>query len=117
LIQPDTLPIGISLDDPLITSFRKCRYFACMSVPPGTKATPPFHSMTIQGLQYAVFHIETKAEELPFVYHHIFQDWLPASGYQPGDSFPLEIYLRSPQTHPRGLTELQICIPVERITQ
>jgi AraC family transcriptional regulator len=108
--------IGISLDDPLITRRNRCRYFACLSIPAAVHASPPVNTLTIPAGRYAVFHAESPASELPLVYHSIFHDWLPDSGYQPAHSLPFEIYIKTPEQHPQQWFEVNICIPVEPIT-
>lgn len=108
--------IGISLDDPVITLQTHCRYFACLSTPTAVHTTPPVNTLTIPAGRYAVFHTESPAMELSQVYRSIYHDWLPDSGYQPANSLPFEIYLQTPERHPRQWFEVDICIPVEPIT-
>lgn len=107
--------IGISLDDPLITRQNKCRYYACLSTAAPVRATPPVNTLTIPAARYAVCHAESPAMELRLLYHALFHDWLPDSGYQPANSLPFEVYLQTPERHPRQWFEVDICIPVEPI--
>lgn len=108
--------IGLSLDDPLITRKNQCRYYACLSTPAPVRASPPVNNLTIPAGRYAIYHAESPATELPQVYQAIFHDWLPDSGYQPAHSLPFEVYLRTPDRHPRQWFEIQIYIPVEPIS-
>ncbi len=107
--------IGISLDDPLITRQNKCRYYACLSTPAPMQTTPPVNTLTIPAGRYAVCRAESPAMELNLVYHTLFHDWLPDSGYQPANSLPFEVYLQTPERHPRQWFEVDICIPIEPI--
>ncbi len=109
--------IGISLDDPLITQQNRCRYYACLSTPAAVRPTPPVNALVLPAGRYAVFHTESPAMELKQVYQAIFHDWLPDSGYQPANSLPFEIYLQTPERHPRQWFELEVCIPVEPISE
>lgn len=109
--------IGISLDDPLITRQNKCRYFACLSTPAAVRPTPPVNTLAIPAGRYAVYRAESPAMELSRLYQAIFHDWLPDSGYQPANSLPFEIYRQTPERHPRQWFELDICIPVEPISE
>ncbi|GAP14019.1 AraC-type DNA-binding domain-containing protein [Longilinea arvoryzae] len=107
--------IGISLDDPLITRQNKCRYYACLSTPTEVRASPPVNNLTIPGGRYAVYHTESPAAELRQVYYAIFHDWLPDTGFQPANSLPFEVYLQTPEGHPRQWFDVNICIPVQPI--
>jgi AraC family transcriptional regulator len=108
--------IGLSLDDPHITLRHQCRYYACFSVDPPVAPSSPVNPITIAGGLYAIFRAESPAAELSQVYYTIFHDWLPDSGYQPAHNPPYEVYLQTPEQHPRQWFEVEICIPVEPIS-
>jgi AraC family transcriptional regulator len=112
LITPDTLMIGISLDDPLITPLDKCRYYACMTVPRDLTSDPLVGFLDIQAARCAVMRVVCTADEIELVYRHFYRVWLPDSGMQPDDMPNYEIYRATPDTHPEGKYVMDVCIPV-----
>ena len=115
LLNAHTRAIGISFDDPRITVHNRCRYYACFTVSTKMDTAQRIGSLEIPGGPYAIFQALCRAEDIQPLYFTIYNQWLPESGYQPGSSFPYEIYLQTPETHPHGLYEMQVCIPVEPI--
>ncbi len=113
LITPETRMIGISFDDPLITPEDKCRYYACITVPPTLTFDPSVGLIDIPEGKFAVSHAACDAEEIQVIYRHLFRNWLPESGYQPGDRPSYEIYQATPEMNPEGKFILDICIPIK----
>lgn len=112
LINPQTRAIGVSFDDPAITPANRCQYFACLSVPHKITTNQRIGFMEIAGGLYAVGRAACAQEEIRWVYAAMFGEWLPSSGYQPAVQPPYEVYLQTPETHPEGCFEIEICIPV-----
>jgi AraC family transcriptional regulator len=115
VLGPDSLGIGISLDDPQITLKKKCRYYACLSTPTLIRDCHPLGSLVIPGGQYAVFNSECLASDIAYIYHIIYREWLPSSGYEPSNSFPCEVYLHAATDPTREVYHMQVRIPVQRI--
>ncbi len=113
LLSESTRALGISFDDPTITQPHRCRYYACYTVPAGIKGDAHIGTLDIPGGDYAIFHTHCRAEEIQPIYQNIYRDWLPASGYQPANSFPFEYYLSDYSTEVIRLYDMEICIPVE----
>ena len=112
LFGPDTKIIGISFDNPDITPKDKCRYYACITVPPGTVTPAGIHVMDLPGCAYAVQHFEGKEDGISGAYKELYHQWLPESGYQPANSPCYEIYLSTPDRNPEGLFVMDICLPI-----
>lgn len=70
-------------------------------------------SMIIASGEYAVGHFEIFGNEFAAAWGYMYGEWLPNSGYQPRDTFPFELYINDPRTHPQGKYLLDIYIPIE----
>ncbi len=70
-------------------------------------------SMIIASGEYAVGHFEIFGSEFAAAWGYMYGEWLPNSGYQPRDTFPFELYVNDPRTHPQGKYLLDIYIPIE----
>jgi AraC family transcriptional regulator len=113
LLGPQTRAIGVTFDDPLITAANRCRYYACLTVPGKVETGQRVSYMEIGAGLHALAHVTVTAQEISLVYHAMYGQWLPGSGLQPADRPTYEIYLQTPDQHPEGKYELEVCIPVE----
>ncbi len=121
LFGPATLVVGIPYDNPEITPNDRCRYDACVTVPPDVTAsmaagTPEIGIQDIPGGKYAVCHIEVSASEPQAIgetVDQLYGAWLPASGFQADDKPPLEIYYPTPQKPPDTWVSMDYCLPVK----
>jgi AraC family transcriptional regulator len=113
LLHKNSLMLGISFDNPDITPEHKCRYYACIVVPPEMIGNKEIAFMDISGGKYAVFRFEGKSEAIAGAYKQLYSEWLPTSGYQPANQPCCEVYLKSPDWHPYGLFVMDICMPLK----
>jgi AraC family transcriptional regulator len=112
LLTPETLAVGISFDDPLITPLEKCRYYACLSAPPETRADSLVNVIDIPAHRCVVSHVVCDAEQIERIYHCLYRDWFPGSGFQPADYPCYEIYRQTPENSPDGKYVMDVCIPI-----
>ena len=112
LLGPETVAIGVSHDDPKITPPDKCRYDACIAVGPGVEGEGEVGATTLPAGKYAVMRYEGKAGGIEGAYHSLYGEWLPESGYQPGDSPCYEVYRNDPDKS-GGFFIMDICVPVK----
>ncbi|HOX60305.1 MAG TPA: AraC family transcriptional regulator [Verrucomicrobiota bacterium] len=113
LVQADREFIGISHDDPQITSADKLRYDACITVSQPVKPEGEVGVQKVAGGRYAVFLHEGPYENLIRTYQVIFGEWLPSSGQELRDVPSFELYLNTPQdTRPENL-KTEIYIPLK----
>jgi len=95
--------IGISHDDPEMVEGSKIRYDACYAVGAAESiamralARPPLHWRAMPAGEYAVTIHEGAYDELGVAYRRLFIDWLPRSGWYPGDAPVVEWYRNSPR--------------------
>jgi AraC family transcriptional regulator len=113
LLNDKTVVLGMSFDNPDITPEDKCRYYACIVVPPETTVSREIAFMDIAGGKYAVFRFEGKSKDINGTYKKLYSEWLPTSGYLPEDQPCYELYHKSPDQSPRGLIVMDICLPVK----
>ena len=104
--------IGLSFDDPNITKYEKCRFYACISTNKQINPNGEFGLQTIEKGKYATFTLKGNYSGLDRLYKAIYFDWLPNSSIRLRDSMPFEKYLNNPDkvTESDLLTEIHIPI-------
>lgn len=113
LFGPQTTMLGISHDNPHITSPSKCRYDACIPAPADLQPEREIGIADIPGGTCAVLRFEGPGEQILAAYNSLYGDWLPQSGYQPADSPCYEMYHGNPESHPQGYFVFDICMLVK----
>ena len=114
LIDDSSEFLGISFDDPTITTPERCRFYACITTRKEIKPEGEFGVHAVDKGLYAVFSLKGPYEGLKDVYQAIYLKWLPASPYRLRGTASFEKYLnnRGQVKEEELLTE--IYIPVER---
>jgi AraC family transcriptional regulator len=105
------ITIGVSWDNPEITPPEKCRYDACVPVPPGTATEGEVGLQTLPGGTHAVCRCTVALNEFGAAWAEFMRGWLPGSGYQPGEGAAYELY-PSPGPGPDGKWTVDLCFPV-----
>jgi len=116
LVGPNTLVMGIPYDNPDVTPNDKCRYDACVTVPPEAAADGEIGVQDIPGGKYAVRRLEVSASEAHKIgqaVDRLYGEWLPGSGYQVDERPPLEIYYESHDKPAGTWIVMDYCIPVK----
>ena len=119
LLDPQqTLILSAYHDNPDMTGEAKLRTSICLSIRPDAKvdASGDIGDMRLQG-DYAVGHFELPMHAYDLAWEYMYSRWLPASGMQPRDTFPFEVYVSDPSQNPGGKQLLDICIPIEPLGQ
>jgi AraC family transcriptional regulator len=96
LITKDRRFIGISADNPFITTPDKCRYYACYTVPGQLRGSGNISTMTIPGGLYARLEYQGARKSIEKVYFYFYSAWLPQSGLQPDDRIDYMEYAEYP---------------------
>ena len=105
--------IGISYDDPNVTTGDKLRYEACITVKPGVKGEGEVGVKQLEGGKFAMFLHKGPYEKFMKTYEEIFGRWLPESGAKLRDLPSFEVYLNFPgRTKPENL-RTEIYVPIE----
>lgn len=113
LLTPETKLVGISFDDPDITPLHKCRYYACMTMPPERTAdsTASFFDYPAHLCAVARMHCDDVAQ-IQQAYRLFYRDWLPDSGFLMANLPPYEIIYDAPDVTPGGQYVYDLCIPI-----
>lgn len=113
LLGPQTQFLSVYHDDPATTEPEKLRLTCALVVPPDTDVQGEIGKSTVLAGRYAVGHFELSTEEFTTAWDTMYADWLPASGYQPDDRPPMELYLNDASQHPEKKHIVEICVPVK----
>jgi AraC family transcriptional regulator len=119
LIGPETLYIGVALDNPNVTPKNKCRYDACVTVPPDTKGEREVGIYEIPSGKYAIYHAEGEEAKINAqindAWDKFMGEWFPDSGYQPAspDLPCFEIYRETEKDKKAGRFVVDLCEPVK----
>ena len=113
--QGNSKLLTIYHDNHEITDESQLRTSLCVTIPntPDISDDGDIGSMIISSGKYAVGHFEIFGSGFAAAWGYMYSEWLPNSGYQPRDTFPFELYVNDPRTHPQGKYLLDIYIPIE----
>ena len=105
--------IGLSFDDPNITSHEQSRFYACISTDKLLKPEGEFGLQTIKNGKFAVFTHQGAYSGLNRLYQSIYMDWLPSTNKKLRHSMPFEKYLNNPDKEKEGDLLTEIYIPIK----
>jgi len=111
---PETKSLTVYQDDPSVTSIDKVRQDACLTVNEDVKVDGEIGKMTVPGGDYAVGRFEIAVDGFEKAWNTMCL-WLTESGYEPGESFPYELYHNDHNEYPERKFILDICIPVKKL--
>ena len=99
---------------PNITASENLSVDVCISIANETAVTGEVGKRIIPAGQYAVVTVaEGTIVECGDAWNSLFNDWLPTSGYQPGDGAYYINHLNDPEQHPQKLHSVEIYLPVK----
>lgn len=86
----------------------------CITINDLNVVSEDISSRVIPSGQYAVINLEgVTIEESSKAWDSVFYNWLPNSGYQPGDGDYYVHHLNDPEQHPDKLYDLKMYLPVK----
>jgi len=89
----------------------------CISLSENIAANGDVGVRTIPKGEYAVVSlIDSTLEECNHAWAHLFEVWLPESGYLPGDGAYYMNHLNDPEQHPEKLHNVEMYLPVKPLT-
>ncbi len=113
LIKENTFLRGAAWNNPDLTPADKLIYDVCIEVPDDVKSDEQVSVQTLPGGAYAVFRSlaevrqhENRGQFIRLLY------WLCLSDFRPEVPPFYNIYLNRAVDHPKGLAEIEVCIPV-----
>lgn len=113
-LRPEArVTLGVGYDDPRITAAEKCRYDACVVVPPDFLPDRRVNVMDLRGGPCAVATFTGTADEITDAWDRVFAAWLPGSAWQPDDRPCVEVYRGNPTVDAKaGVFRCELCLPV-----
>ncbi len=104
--------VGVYYDDPSATNVADLRSHAGLVVDASLPAVDGLEDVQLPGGRTAVLRYKGHYSGLPAAYDHLYGTWLPASGFESGNSPVFEDYINSPMdTAPDDLLT-DICLPL-----
>ena len=109
---PQTEMIIVYHDDPAITAPEKLRTSVGLTVPPDTAVSGEVGLLEIPAGQYVCALFEILPAEYEAAWSTVFADWMPQSGWQPGEGPCYECMQGDPKQHPEGkhLVEIRVSV-------
>ena len=102
---------GVTLDDPLTTPPERCRYDACVELPPGL-SLPDAPETTVAGGRYAVVPFKGTGAEIVAAWGAFMRMLEPGGRIDPQRP-PFEHYPRGATVDPRtGVFRCELCLPL-----
>ena len=113
LCTPAHPRLGVAYDDPAITAAERCRYDACVVVPPDFTADQWVNVTDVVAGRHAVAAFAGTAHEIEDAWNRVFSAWLPGSGYEPDDRPCYELYRGDPTDDAKPQRfRCELCLPV-----
>jgi AraC family transcriptional regulator len=113
LLNGGALLFSISYDDPTVTEPAKLRYDACIGIPATLGVGEQVGLVEIPARRVAKARYEGPGRGILGAYQAFYGEWLPNSGFVPGEAPPLEVYYPELGNAPeRDHFVLDICMPV-----
>ena len=111
--RPDVEYIAIYHDDPEVTAPENLRISVGVTVPAGTPAAGEVSLLDIPAGRYICAGFEIDASEFGAAWQYVCGEYLPQSGWQPGDGPCYESYLNDCREHPQHKHIVEIRMSVK----
>ena len=113
LNRPETEYVAIYHDDPEVTAPENLRISVGITVPAGTAASGEVSLLEIPAGRYVCAVFEIDASEFGPAWQYVCGEYLPQSGWQPGDGPCYEISLNNCNDHPQHKHIVEIRMSVK----
>ncbi|MCP4570523.1 MAG: GyrI-like domain-containing protein [FCB group bacterium] len=113
LVQPETITVGLSFDDPETTPPEKIRYEACISVADDFEPDGDIKVRQIEGGEYAVYTHIGSYSKIKESFRRLNKEWIGQSGHRLRSAPCLEIYIDDPEETPPELLRTYLCVPLQ----
>jgi AraC family transcriptional regulator len=111
------LRLGMGLDDPDIAPVSRCRFDACVVLPPNwhEPISGPVSRKRVAGGLHACLSYDGPGPLMQHAWRQLLNDWLPTSGLLVGDTPFFEIYpVGQPLPAQGPVVICELCMPVQR---
>lgn len=117
LLRPGVKMLGLSYDDPQVTSPEKLRYDACIEVNTECSVEEVDSSIARKTIPQGYYAMTTHVgpyDTLADTYNELCGQWLPQNGYEIDSRACLEIYMNSPEETEQEDLITDIYIPLDK---
>jgi AraC family transcriptional regulator len=113
LLDGRRMLFSISHDDPSVTEAAKLRYDACIEIGPTLAVDDAVGVVELPARRVAKARYEGPGRGIMGAYASFYGEWLPKSGFVPGEAPPIEVYYPEQGNAPeRDHFVMDICMPV-----
>jgi AraC family transcriptional regulator len=119
LLNANSLSIGVSNSDPLVTPPEKIIYDKCVTIPENIEKDEKVNIQDIPGGKYAVYHCEVDMHDLMDGFNvteewmRFLIDWLQPSGYHLDTRPAYQIHYNDYEKHPLKYMIVDLCLPIK----
>ena len=106
----------MSVDDPHVTPKHLYRYEACLASSLPFECAEEMSKLKMPAMRYAVTKVSGDIRKVATAWDYLFRGWLIASAYEPEHAPALEIFLNKEKATDWSHFELELCLPVRRLT-
>jgi len=107
--------IGLSRDSSESTPMPKYQFDWCLVVPPALEPCGEVSFAEIPANRFAVVRCAGDVHKEVRAIRHLYESWLPASGYQPTNDPSMEVYRRIPRELSWEKFDIDCCLPVRHL--
>lgn len=107
---------GMSVDDPHVTPKRLYRYEVCLATSSPFECTEGISKLRMPAMRYAATRVSGDIRKVATATDYLFRGWLIHSDYEPEHAPGLEVFLDKEKAMDWSHFELELCIPVRKMT-
>ena len=108
---------GMSVDDPHVTPKHLYRYEVCLASSLPFECTQGISKLKMPAMRYAATRVSGDIRTVTTATDYLFRGWLINSDYEPEHAPGLEVFLDKEKAMDWSHFELDLCIPVRKLTQ
>ena len=108
---------GMSVDDPHVTPKHLYRYEVCLASSFPFECMEGMSKLKMPAMRYAATRVSGDIRKVATATDYLFRGWLINSDYEPEHAPGLEIFLDKENAMDWSHFELELCIPVRRLTE
>lgn len=115
-ILDDGTLFGMSMDDPSVTPKHLYRYEVCFASERPFACEEGMTKAKMPARRYAVVKVSGDLRLVATAWDYLFSHWLIQSAYEPDQAPALEIFMNKAKATDWSHFDLQLCLPVKRLT-
>jgi len=105
--------MGACWNDPETTPPQECIFDACLTIPENVQDDGEVRIQYLPGGKLAVLHCEADWETISTIRKRLFNEWLPASGFQRDDRPLFFIHYNNHNMNRLKLAIVDMCLPIK----